>query len=239
MGLAESQREAGSRSARSWYLLDAGKIALPRATVILDCALEGAGSVKGTRYFRLATGSLLLAAALSASSSLLSPTASLSAKKKIDRINSGSLRNGETVILSENEINSFFKYDHSGEMPEGVREVKVDLGEGGAVVRVFVDLSRAQDQQGAPGGIVWRFLLRGERKVVAHCRYRSADGYGRLDVDSVEIDGRTVPRFIVDWLIASYVNPQIPDFEVGKTVGLPKKVQEIRVQPARVVVVAY
>ena len=207
--------------------------------MILDCALEGAGSVKGTRYFRLATGSLLLAAALSASSSLLSPTASLSAKKKIDRINSGSLRNGETVILSENEINSFFKYDHSGEMPEGVREVKVDLGEGGAVVRVFVDLSRAQDQQGAPGGIVWRFLLRGERKVVAHCRYRSADGYGRLDVDSVEIDGRTVPRFIVDWLIASYVNPQIPDFEVGKTVGLPKKVQEIRVQPARVVVVAY
>ena len=107
------------------------------------------------------------------------------------------------------------------------------------MVRVLVDLSRAQDQQGAPGGIVWRFLLHGERKVVARCRYRSADGYGRLDVDSVEIDGRTVPRFIVDWLIASYVNPQIPDFEVGKTVGLPKKVQEIRVQPARVVVVAY
>ena len=206
--------------------------------MILDCALEGAGSVKGTSYFRLATGSLLLAAALSASSALLSPAAGLSAKKKIDRINSGRLRNGETVILSENEINSFFKYDHAGDMP-GVREVKVDLGEGGAVVRVLVDLSRAQDQQGAPGGIVWRFLLRGERKVVAHCRYRSADGYGRLDVDSVEIDGRTVPRFIVDWLIASYVNPQIPDFEVGKTVGLPKKVQEIRVQPARVVVVAY
>ena len=195
--------------------------------------------MKGNRYVRLAIGSLLLAATLSASSSLLSPTASLSAKKKIDRINSGSLRNGETVVLSENEINSFFKYDHSGEMPEGVREVNVEFREGGAVVRVFVDLSRAQDQQGAPGGIVWRFLLRGERKVVAHCRYRSADGYGRLDVDSVEIDGRTVPRFIVDWLIASYVNPQMPDFEVGKAVGLPKKVQEIRVQPTRLVVVAY
>ena len=207
--------------------------------MILDCALEGAGSVKGTSYFRLATGSLLLAAALSASSALLSPAAGLSAKKKIDRINSGSLRNGETVVLSENEINSFFKYDHSGDMPEGVREVNVEFREGGAFVRVVVDLSRAQDQQGAPGGIVWRFLLRGERKVVAHCRYRSADGYGRLDVDSVEIDDRTVPRFIVDWLIASYVNPQIPDFEVGKTVGLPKKVQEIRVQPARLVVVAY
>ena len=201
-------------------------------------ALEGTGSVKGTRYFCLATGSLLLAAALSASA-LLSPTASLSAKRKIDRINSGSLRNGETVVLSENEINSFFKYDHSGEMADGVRDVKVKLREGGAVVRVLVDLSHAQSQNGAPGGILWRFLFSGEREVTANCRYRSADGYGRLDLDSVEIDGTTVPRFIVDWLIASYVNPQTPDFEVGETVALPKKVRQIRTEPGRVVVVAY
>ena len=223
----------------SWYLLDAEKILLPRVKVILGCVFEGAGSVKGTLYICLATASLLLAAALSASSSLLSPAAGLSAKKKIDRINSGSLRNGETVILSENEINSFFKYDHAGDIPDGVREVNVELREGGAVLRALVDLSRAQGQNRAPGGIVWRFLLRGERKVVAHCRYRSANGYGRLDVDSVEIDGRTVPRFIVDWLIASYVNPQMPDFEVGKKVALPKKVSRIRPEPGRVVVAAY
>ena len=140
MGLAESQRETGSPSAGSCYLLDAGKIFLPRVTVILGCAFEGAGSVKGTLYICLATGSLLLAAALSASSPLLSPAAGLSAKRKIDRINSGRLRNGETVILSENEINSFFKYDHSGDMPDGVREVNVELREGGAVVRVLVSL---------------------------------------------------------------------------------------------------
>ncbi len=195
--------------------------------------------MKGTRYFYLAAGSLLLAAVLSASSLLLSPAAGLSAKKKIDGINSGSLRNGETVILSENEINSFFKYDPSGEMPDGVHEVNVHLGEGGAVVRVLVDLSRAQDQQGAPGGIVWSFLFRGEREVMANCRYRSANGYGRLDVDSVAIDGGKVPRFIVDWLIASYVNPKMPDFEVGRTVALPKKVREIRIEPGRLVVAAY
>ena len=106
-------------------------------------------------------------------------------------------------------------------------------------MRVLVDLSRAQRQNGTPGGILWRFLFSGEREVTANCRYRSADGYGRLDLDSVEIDGTTVPRFIVDWLIASYVNPQMPDFEVGKTVALPKKVREIRTEPGRVVVVAY
>ncbi len=195
--------------------------------------------MRGTRYFRLATGSLLLAAALSASSALLSPAASSSAKRKIDRINSGSLRSGETVVLSENEINSFFKYDHAGEMADGVREVKVKLQEGGALVRVLVDLSQAQGQNGAPGGILWRFLFSGEREVTANCRYRSADGYGRLDLDSVEIDGTTVPQFVVDWLIASYVNPQTPDFEVGKTVALPKKVRQIRTEPGRVIVGAF
>ena len=195
--------------------------------------------MKGTRYCCLATGSLLMAAVLSASSALLSPAASSSAKRKIDRINSGSLSSGETVVLSENEINSFFKYDHAGEMADGVREVKVKLREGGAVVRVLVNLSRAQGQNGGPGGILWRFLFSGEREVTADCRYRSADGYGQLDLDSVEIDGTTVPQFVVDWLIASYVNPQTPDFEVGKTVALPKKVRQIRTEPGRVVVAAY
>ena len=179
--------------------------------------------MKGTRYFCSATGSLLLAAALSASSALLSPAASSSAKRKIDRINSGGLRNGETVTLSENEINSFFKYDHAGKMADGVREVKVKLQEGGAVVRVLVDLSRSQGQNGAPGGILWLFLFSGEREVTADCRYRSAEGYGRLDLDSVEIDGTMVPQFVVDWLIASYVNPQTPDFEVGRDRSLAKK----------------
>lgn len=191
------------------------------------------------RYCFLVTTLSLAGTALNASSPLLSLSASLSAKKKIDRINSGHLHSGEKIVLSETEVNSFLKYNYSKRMPEGVHSVRVKFQESSVVVNALVDFSRSQDLDKLPGFTLWKFLFDGEREITANCGYRSADGYGSLYLKSVEIDGKTIPQLIIDWLITSYVNPQIPNFTLGKKVDFPENIRHIHTEIGRAIVVAY
>jgi hypothetical protein len=81
-------------------------------------------------------------------------------------------------------------------------------------------------------------LFKGERNLRARCRFVSSAGQGKVDVESVELDGQRLPDFLVDWLIASTVHEHLPDFEAGKPFSLGYRLRQIRLEPAQVVFVA-
>ena len=73
---------------------------------------------------RLAMGLLLAGAAIS-SAAAVSPDLGQVARRKVERIENSQLKSGETVILSEDEINSLLEYEYAERIPSGVRDPRV------------------------------------------------------------------------------------------------------------------
>ena len=183
-------------------------------------------------YASLLAGAGLLAAAVS-------PEAGRAARAKLVRITSEKLGAGESVTLTEDEITSLLRYDSEIDIPEGVRDLKISLDNNRAEVRARVDISKMQSAGGGDPGYLVRLLLSGERELRATCRYTSSQGEGRIDVESVEIDGTRISGSILDWLISSFVVPRVPEFEPGKAMPLPHNLREIRLEPGRAVLTSY
>jgi hypothetical protein len=165
--------------------------------------------------------------------------ASLTAAEKLERITSEKLEQGETVTLSESELNSYIRYDYASEIPSGVRDLAVTLVKDHGVAEAFVDFEKLPAVKGSLVATLGARLFRGEKKLRARCRFISANGQGTIEVDSVEVDNQPLPDFLVDWLIASTVQPHLPDFEAGKPFPLANNLRQIRLEPANVVVVSY
>ena len=177
--------------------------------------------LKFAAYASLLASAGLLAAAMS-------PETGRAARAKLIRIMSEKLGAGESVTLTEDEINSLLRYDSELDMPEGVRDVEVSLDNGRGEVRARVDMSKMQQSGGGDPGFLIRMLLSGVREVRATCHYTSGRGEGRIDVESVEIDGTRISGSILDLLISSYVVPRVPEFEPGRPMPLPHNLRQIR-----------
>ena len=93
-----------------------------------------------TRHWPAAIVLASIAGVAVSSPPALSPESSRAAKAKFERISSESMKPGETITLSEDEINSYLKYDYASEMPQGVRDLRIKLLKDRGVVHAFVDL---------------------------------------------------------------------------------------------------
>ena len=169
----------------------------------------------------------------------VSPETSRAARVKLVRITSEQLGAGESVILTEDEINSLLRYDSELDVPEGVRDLKVSLDNNRGELRARVDMSKMQSRRGGDPGFLVRLLLSGERELRAICHYTSSQGEGRIDLESVEIDGTRISGWILDLLVSSYVVPRVPEFEPGRSIPLPHNLRQIRLEPGRAVLTSY
>ena len=166
----------------------------------------------------------------------LSPDAGREAGRKFQRVLDEQLRSGEVLTFTQREVNSFFAYEPPPEMPEGISNVRVQILEDRGLIDADVDLEKVQAAGGSePSFLLW-LLLRGERHVRASCRFTSADGVGVVDVESVSIDRTVLQGPLLDWVLAQYVAPRVPEFQPGEPMLLPKNLKEVRLEKGRAVV---
>ena len=150
------------------------------------------------RSLWMAVIGITLAGVAASSPPALSREKSQAAAAKLERISSESMESGETIVLTEDEINSFLRYDYP-EMPEGVRDLQIRLLKDTGVAHGFIDLSKLQSGESS-FATFWLAAFRGERELKATCRYTSADGQAVVALESAELDGRNIPKPILDWL---------------------------------------
>lgn len=187
---------------------------------------------------KLILASLICALTFSGGLVAGSPEASRSAAQKIERVLSDDLEPGEQLTITEDELNSYIQYDYAPEIPDGVRDLKVQLLKDIAVVEAFIDLEKLPAVRDSSIAMLTARLFRGERKLRARCRFVSADGQGKVEIDRLELDDEPLPDFLVDFLIASTVQPHLTDFELGKPFPLANGLRQIRLEPGKVVLIA-
>ena len=155
--------------------------------------------------------------------------AAASAAAKLRHIEENARRNPPDqtpTVLTEREINAYL---NSGrvQLPTGVRSVRF-TGQNGvmdAVARVDFDAITAKSR--SPNPLL--SLFSGVHDVHAAANASASGGRGRVHINSIEIDGVTVPRVALQFFIDHYLRPKYPDVGMDSVFSLPDRIDTARI----------
>ncbi len=123
--------------------------------------------------------------------------------------------------LTELEINSYFSAGKV-DLPAGVRSVAFH-GEPGVITgTASIDFDQVRAGRSSMNPLLSVFSGIHKIVVVAH-----AQGGGReaiVHVDTVELDGVEIPRFVLDSFVDKFLRPKYPKIGLDSRFSLPKKI---------------
>jgi hypothetical protein len=158
----------------------------------------------------------------------------VSAKRKMDSIESDRLRSGTRVEFVPAELNAFA----GKEAPAGVRNPKLQLVAREVVTgSALVDFGKVRRAQGNPPGWLMSKLLDGERPVSVTVRIRSSGGRATVDVERVEISGIAIDGGTLEFLIQNVLLPLYPSAAVARPFELGHRMERLDVGATAVSVV--
>jgi len=161
----------------------------------------------------------------------------LSVKHKFQLIQSEKLRPGSRVTLTSRELNAYVAAEIAENGLQGVRNPKLELGDGSATGAALIDFLKLRQASGNQPGWIMSKLLSGERPVRVTARLESAAGRAKVEVDRVEISGVAIDGKTLDFLIQHFLLPQYPDAKVGRPFELSFRIDHLEVKPNAVGVV--
>jgi hypothetical protein len=160
----------------------------------------------------------------------------LSAKRKLELIETGRVARASTIAFSHNEINAYARARVQETAPGAVRNPRVELKRDGAVGIALVDFAKLRAAQGEKPGRLLSWLLSGEREVRVAVQLRAEAGRCQVDVERVDLSGVAIEGRALQFLIDNFLMPLYPDAKIGKPFELNHRVERIEVRPTNVFV---
>lgn len=164
--------------------------------------------------------------------------------KKIDTVMKGAPQPAgappRRTVFSESELNSWFAFNGSERLPVGVTDPAVTLiGDGRAQGRAVVDLDLMGKRRGS-GGLLdpWSYLG-GRVPVVATGVVRTDAGVGRFVLESAQVSGITVPKWLLQEMVSFYAkSPSRPrGISIDDPFALPVGIENLEVGKGQAVVI--
>ena len=116
-------------------------------------------------------------------------------------------------------------------MPEGVRQLHLDLGAGTATGTAMVDFLKVRRGQGEETPWLIAKLIEGEKYVKVNARIQSGNGKATVYLQRVEISGLAVSGSTLDFLIRNFFLPLYPDAKINQPFELADRVDRIEAAP--------
>lgn len=137
----------------------------------------------------------------------------------------------QSVDLTDAEVNSYLRYGAAAQVPVGITEPTLSaLGNGRVGGRAIVDLDavRQQKQRGWMDPLSY---LSGKVPITAEGTLTTSNGTGRFQLESAELSGVGVPKFVLQELLSYYSRtPEAPEgINMDAPFELPARIKEIKV----------
>jgi hypothetical protein len=117
-------------------------------------------------------------------------------------------KSSRRTTVMEGELNSWFAYRAQPLLPEGVKDPKVTaVGNGKMLGVVTVDLDQVGNSRAGSGADVWR-LLGGRLPISLSGVLRTKAGRGTFELQSADISGVPVPKFLVQQIVTHYTRSE-------------------------------
>jgi hypothetical protein len=145
------------------------------------------------------------------------------------------------TAFTEREVNAFLVVHAHEEIPAGVVDPVVTIGDGGRLSgRAIVDLDQVRKAARASGGgFSMLSLLSGRLPVEVHGVLRATNGVGRFELESALVSGVPVPKTFLQEVVTYYSRgPENPSgLDLDAPFELPARIREIRTQKGQAVVI--
>jgi hypothetical protein len=161
----------------------------------------------------------------------------LSAKRKIELLENDQVPAGSFVSLTGEELNAYVRGELPNVAPEGIRDPRLELGNGRASGFAYVDFPKLHQAQGRAMNFLLAKLLAGERPVRVSVRIRSSAGTATVDLERVEISGLAVSGAALDFLIQNFLSAYYPEAQVGQPFELTHRIERLEVRSTAVRVI--
>jgi hypothetical protein len=138
--------------------------------------------------------------------------------------------------FSQEEINAYFSERRLPKMPEGVESVRFELAPDSVTAYTTVDFDELRRERKSNNPLLALFTGLHDTVVVAHTQPTSP-GHVRVTVESVEIDGISVPKMALELFIDKWVKPKYPNVGLDNEYTLPARISSAQIKPQRGVIV--
>lgn len=167
---------------------------------------------------------LMVSLAAQSAPSAGSSAAADSMQRKLDRIQSNGAQAHPrplTTVMSEQEVNA---YVASGQvqLPKGVQSVRFS-GQPGVIDSVArVDFDQLTAGRGSMNPLLSMFSGVHDVAVTAHGS--GSGGMGNVHIDTVALDGVTIPDFALEMFVNRYIKPKYPNLGIDNRFQLPDRI---------------
>lgn len=164
-------------------------------------------------------------------SALAAQPAYVSARQKLDLIESDRAPAGAVLGFSKAEIEAWAAVEIPQIVPEGVRNPRVELGTGVATGHALVDFARLRHAKGAAKNWLIDRLIEGERPISVTVEVNSAAGRCTVNIRRLEISGHAASGSVLDFLVKNFFMPLFPDAKIGEPFELRNRVESVTLRP--------
>jgi hypothetical protein len=151
-------------------------------------------------------------------------SAAASADRKLQHIEQNSKRSSpdqQPTMLTEQEVNAYMA---SGNviLPAGVKSVRFRGHPGVIDATARVDFDQITASRRASNPLL--SLFSGVHDVHAVARAEGSGGEGRVEIQSVDLDGTNVPRVALEYFVSRYVTPKYPEVGMDSIFKMPYRI---------------
>jgi hypothetical protein len=158
--------------------------------------------------------------------------AAVNVTRKLDIIQSGRAKPGAMFVFTSAELNAWVRVKAPMVVPEGLRQPRLEMGNGTAIGYALVDFLKMQHSAGIETNWLVSKLIQGEKRVMATASIQSAKGRATVHLIRVEVGGLAVSGATLDFLIDTFFRPLYPDAKIDEPFELSDRVDRIEVTPA-------
>ncbi len=159
-----------------------------------------------------------------------------SAERKLDSIEMRKLPRGGSVRFTPAEINAWARVKIPEIVPEGIRDQRVELGNGTATAHATVDFLKMRQAKGGSTNWLIARLIEGERPLTVSVRLESGVGRAVVHLTGVEISHTVANQTVLDFLIKTFFMPLYPEARIDQPFDLDYDMDRIDIRPTGVVV---
>lgn len=153
--------------------------------------------------------------------------------KRMEMIEKGKVDAGARIHFGESELNVYLSQKVKEVVPQGLRNPRVQIGEGKATAHALADFVKMRHARGEQMGWIMRKLLEGEHELTIIGTLESGAGRGRVDIEQVEIGGTSLKGRTLDLLIRTFLTPLYPQAKPGQSFELGYDMERIDLKPGR------
>jgi hypothetical protein len=159
-----------------------------------------------------------------------------SAQRKLDAIDAHRVPRAGSVRFTPAEINAWARVRVPEIVPEGIRDERVELGNGTATGYALADFLKMRQAKGQSTNWFFAKLIEGERPLVVSVRLESGGGRCIAHLTRVEISHAVANATVLDFLIKTFFMPLYPDAKINEPFDLDDDIDRIDIRPTGVTV---